>query len=674
MDLCHGVVSNRMRPGRNDPLVTMKLNLSLRTQLAILVLIPLCCAVGLGVLVTKERVDELHNFEAFHTALELADQLAEVNEANNAEMGNAWCWTPHAVAENGLDVVQKIRDVWAEDGQKLDEQMSRLREMTRQVDFSRYDPRLREILGEVDSAYASFAEHRVRMRETLDYNVLMEPYIQLKQRIQALFPALLRETSDKELAQKLTAYNLYSDYQNACVKYVGLMIWAHQVEKFPGDGYVNYEATYRESEALLTHFRIIAPAGIVSRVDAILQSERGKWVNEKVLGFLTTGDAFYDFAGHRGQEQEFKSKAEARNAELAGILREIREDILAYTDARINGLTAKRNYATSLLLLMIIVTVGLTLYLGAGVTRLIVDITKGIAAGASQVFVASQQITQASTALARSSGEQAASVEETAAMIAEIEKMTQAHSDNARLATTKIQETSRIVTESNQTMEAMNRSMRQIAGNSGETRKILKTITDIAFQTNILALNAAVEAARAGEQGAGFAVVAEEVRSLAKRSGSASDSTNLLVDNSAQCIEEGAGSAKRANEALARVLTSTTEVQQCVAAIDADAGKQATAVAEISQAASQVGRITQTTAANAQQCAASALSLTEQATNLEKYVQQLTDMVYGPGKASVNLRAPEPSEAAPAKPTASVGGMRSSPRKPVRPSAPAAAR
>lgn len=259
-------------------------------------------------------------------------------------------------------------------------------------------------------------------------------------------------------------------------------------------------------------------------------------------------------------------------------------------------------------------------------------------------------------------------------MIAEIEKMTQAHSDNARLATTKIQETSRIVTESNQTMEAMNRSMRQIAGNSGETRKILKTITDIAFQTNILALNAAVEAARAGEQGAGFAVVAEEVRSLAKRSGSASDSTNLLVDNSAQCIEEGAGSAKRANEALARVLTSTTEVQQCVAAIDADAGKQATAVAEISQAASQVGRITQTTAANAQQCAASALSLTEQATNLEKYVQQLTDMVYGPGKASVNLRAPEPSEAAPAKPTASVGGMRSSPRKPVRPSAPAAAR
>src|SRR6185369_10906883 len=117
-----------------------------------------------------------------------------------------------------------------------------------------------------------------------------------------------------------------------------------------------------------------------------------------------------------------------------------------------------------------------------------------------------------------------------------IRAMTQATSENAKKATAMIDDTTKIVAESNVAMTDMNQSIRQIKDNSGETKKILRTINDIAFQTNILALNAAVEAARAGEHGAGFAVVAEEVRNLAQRSATASSNSNSLIESSNQCI------------------------------------------------------------------------------------------------------------------------------------------
>ena len=98
----------------------MRFTFSLRTKLVILSAIPLLCAAGLGAFLTYQRIKELDEFVAFREAMDLANSLAVVNEINNMEMGNAWCWTGTAIAENGEEVVGKMRATWAENGQKLD--------------------------------------------------------------------------------------------------------------------------------------------------------------------------------------------------------------------------------------------------------------------------------------------------------------------------------------------------------------------------------------------------------------------------------------------------------------------------------------------------------------------------------------------------------------------------
>jgi hypothetical protein len=611
----------------------MQANFSVKTRLFTLATIPLCCALGLGSYLVIEKINDLRQFISFRVAMNLANLLANLNEANNAELGNAWCWTPTAEKENGVEVVQKIRQLWAEIGRQSDKAYAILQAARNELDFSKYDPQLRTILTAVDQAQAKLSDHRQRLHQTLDYSLIIGPYNDLKTSIQALYPALLKETSDKELAQKLTAYNLYLDYHAACVQYIGVLVWAHQVEHLPSEAYARYESYFRESETLLKHFRNLAPPAIVKQMDTVLTDERGRWVDEKVRSFLTGNGDFHVFSHDRVQGAEFKEKGEGRNTNLAKIMGPIRDDVLSYTDAQISMLTFNRNLTITALFLSLGCTTGFTWYFGHNMSRLMVDITSRIADGASQVFSATEQITSASERLAERATAQASSVDETLAMIERIRAMTSATSSNAKKAAHSVQSASLIVTESSGAMGEMSESIIQITENNAKTKTILQTINGIAFQTNVLALNAAVEAARAGEQGAGFAVVAEEVRSLAQRSGAAAKSTDDLIENSSVCIDKGNATAKRSDESLKRVLAITDDVCKCISEIERDAQVQTAAIAEISQSANKVGQNTQGNAASAQECSDKALdaayTLREQATALESCVNQLKAITFG---------------------------------------------
>ena len=236
----------------------------------------------------------------------------------------------------------------------------------------------------------------------------------------------------------------------------------------------------------------------------------------------------------------------------------------------------------------------------------------------SQVTVSSSQVASASQALAQGSTEQASAIEEITASIDEIAEKTKQNADQANEASGLVGVAIGDVKEGNEQMKSMMAAMQDINKSSESISKIIKTIDDIAFQTNILALNAAVEAARAGEAGKGFAVVAEEVRSLAAKSAAAAAETAELIEASIGKVNAGskiADDTAKAMDAIAKVVQQSEVI---INGIAESSNYQATAVAQIEQAISQVSQVVQTNSATSEECAAASEELSNQASRMRE--------------------------------------------------------
>ena len=180
-------------------------------------------------------------------------------------------------------------------------------------------------------------------------------------------------------------------------------------------------------------------------------------------------------------------------------------------------------------------------------------------------------------------------------------------------------------------MARMNAAIGQIKEASDEVAKIVKTIDEIAFQTNILALNAAVEAARAGEAGMGFAVVADEVRNLAQRSAQAAKDTATLIEESIARSQEGSRKVDQVATAIATIMGSVAQVTRIVQEVRDASQQQTQGIDQVSQAIAQMEKVTQTTAATAEESAAASEELNAQAEVSMTVVRELDALVGGGG-------------------------------------------
>jgi methyl-accepting chemotaxis protein/methyl-accepting chemotaxis protein-1 (serine sensor receptor) len=246
---------------------------------------------------------------------------------------------------------------------------------------------------------------------------------------------------------------------------------------------------------------------------------------------------------------------------------------------------------------------------------------------ASQVAGAASQVSSASAALAQGASQQAASLEETSASSAEVNAMAGKNTGLSRSAADLVSQSEQKFEAANHSLEQTVAAMGQIHAQSGKISKIIKTIDEIAFQTNILALNAAVEAARAGEAGMGFAVVADEVRNLAQRCAQAAKDTAALIEES--IAKSGAGKSRVDEVAMAigGIVKEAGKVKTLVDEVSSGSSQQQQGIEQIARAITQMEQVTQQTAASAEQGAAAAEELTAQSAALKDLMGRLTELV-----------------------------------------------
>ena len=238
-----------------------------------------------------------------------------------------------------------------------------------------------------------------------------------------------------------------------------------------------------------------------------------------------------------------------------------------------------------------------------------------VSAGADQVSAGAQSLSQGST-------EQASSVEELAASANEISDKIAKNTEDLTTMGNKAQQIGEETADSNQRMQDMLKAMSDINKSSGEVKKIIKTIEDIAFQTNILALNAAVEAARAGAAGKGFAVVADEVRNLASKSANASKDTTSLIEETLQAVERGRQIADDTAASLATVLGNVKGANDMMSSIVSNSQEQAQSISQITQGIDQISSVVQTNSATAQESAAASEELSGQAEMMKEMLSK----------------------------------------------------
>ena len=624
---------------------------SLERKILLLVLLPLLGGLIPALLIIRRAHAEVAELHTLGRLSDLVWELGDLEQRLDAEGSNWYAFKPSLGGTDAArEEARQKQEAWR---QETDTVIRDYRQLRSLIDSSLLSGPLQTALARIDQRLADLPA----LRQTVYGQVtdadglpIMDASRGPRRDISSVLPFLVDATTNDVVVRKLGVLPKLMLARKSIHEVGGMVFYYHQLRAGTPPG----KLTPAECHTMLNGANlaeiywqdVIALSQGAQRKNLVALHDSAMWKDAVQLVRDHAQAALADKDPPIPSEVEWGPSWGFIDIKLAEEIKLVRDDFKATCADLAAHAKARRLWSAIAVLFGIALVLECTRRLGRSIVDPVMQTTTRLLKDAEQSATEAAAVRQSSATVADGSSHQASSLEETSSTLEEIAGMTRNNAENAARAQRSAGDTRTAAEQGATQMHRLNEAMESLRNSSNDVTRIIKTIDEIAFQTNILALNAAVEAARAGEAGAGFAIVAEEVRNLAQRSAAAARETTEKITHSTERTAAGAAISTEVGQTLAGILAKVRELETIVSSIATASREQNTGIGQITTAVHQIDVVTQNNAAAAEETAAAAQELERRSLAFKQSTLELRRLVTGADSDIPSLQEHAPSTAA----------------------------
>jgi methyl-accepting chemotaxis protein len=607
--------------------------LSLQTKILLLMMLPVLGGLIPGGLMVWHAQKEVTELSQLREVAALVWKLGDLEARLDSESSDWYFFKPTWKDTDANIRAERLKQQqWR---QATDRAIEVYREQRAVVDSAKLSGPLQQALSAVERRIDGLGQLRERVDSQTDEtsgNEIMEGYRSFRRDIDVVLPLLVDATTNDAIVRKLAVLPKMMLIRKTVSDAGGMIFFYHQLRASKGRSFSASEALAMrigadQAESYWSDVIAFSQGDIRSHLIAVHDSAEWK----RVVDLLRA----HSDAALNGTPPPIPSETEWGpswifiQSGLAGEINLLREDFTSTCDQLEQSARDRRMGSALGLAFGVGLVLWLTSRLGRSISRPVGRIVDRLREEAENSTTEAAAVHGSSLAVSSGASSQAAAIEQTTISLEEVSTAARSNAENARTAQRTASEARTAAEQGAAQMKGLTEAIHALLESSDDVTRIIKTIDEIAFQTNILALNAAIEAARAGEAGSGFAVVAEEVRSLAQRSANAARETTEKITATSARTHTGSEISVQVAETLNAILAKARAVEGLVDKIAEASREQDSGIEQISGAIREIGQVTESNTASAKQTAASAHDLESRAVALRSVVGELQSVVFG---------------------------------------------